>query len=361
MKFNKSIFEQALSNAVTFIDAKDDNAKCVFFSGKDNQLSIEATNYVETVKIKAVPCTGLDTLDRIAADGKKLLSIVKAFQGDEVTLEVKEDELICKQGRSRFKMKLMTANALKEHTFPHGETSLTLNNQLLDAMDLVAHTIDASTPSYAMTGVFMEVKNNAVAVVGTDTRRLAGIKLEHSADFEGKYIIPKVSMSNIAKHFSGEFTVYLDETNLTTEDETMAYTTKLINAKYPDWQRIFPKTAKVQTTLNTADFVTLSKQALLVSQDALITIENRSVTFVSQDEMGEELISSFEVDNDVSGIKFCVNLKYLLDCLRQCEEEFILIYNDSNMPFVIKSGGLNEVIMPVALVDEAAESESEAA
>ncbi|MHC3995709.1 DNA polymerase III subunit beta [Thiomicrolovo sp. ZZH C-3] len=356
---NKSIFEQAVAKAASFTDAKDDSAKCVFISGKEGLLSIEATNFLESVKLIGIPYQSDELggeIERMAVDGKRLQTIVKAFSDGDLELTREKDELTIRQGRSRFKMKIMEQNPLENINFPKGEKELKLNSQLIEGMGLIAHTIDPNTPSNAMGGVLLDVTTKAIAIVGTDGRRLAGVRYEHEAIENAQYIIPKGSMASIAKNFGGEISCSVDEVYLTIESDTMTYTTKLVNAKYPDWKRIFPKTAKMQATFRTADLLTLANQAAVISTDATVEVTGGEIVLTSEDDKGGSVQTATAVDSEIEGIKFSVNLKFLIDCLQMAEDTFDLLYNEANLPFVIKSGIMNEVIMPIASVDTKAEA-----
>ena len=375
MKFsiNTNQINQAVATVAAYTDAKDVNASCVFLSGSNNTISIEATNFNEAIRVKNVPVT-FDTLDasfeKIAIEGKKLSSIVKAFDDGEVVFEINENELVIKQGRTRYKVTIMADNSLSEIKFPTSKTKLALNSELINGFEKIAHAIDPNNGNHSMAGSLLSIKKGAIALVGTDSKRLAGMKFEYASDEARDAIIPKAGMNSIVKLFKGQtISASMDETRLTIQTNSVEYTTKLVNGKYPQWERIVPKSVKMQIELSATTIQGLIKKALVIGTDGVITIENGELAITVTDERNESITAATEFSDDVQGVRFGVNLRFIQDFLSaQIEDSFQLMYNDANSPFMLKSGSMMEVIMPIidiasaqASNDDTDASESKAA
>lgn len=352
------IIDNVISTAVQFTDTKDINASCIFISGMNAKLVIEATNYQESIMMKDIPAVDLKAnFERFAINGKKLQTIVKSFGDVDLLFKIDGNNLIVKNGRSRFKIPIMEENDLSI-SYPKGSTKLNLSREILNGMETISHAIDKNTTNFVMSGCLLEVKTNAIALIGTDGKRLAGVKYKHESDKEMQIVIPRGSMGSMSKIFNGDVDCYLDDVHMTIEAPNITYTTKLINGKYPDWKRIFPKSIEKQVSINRDDLLSLAKQALVISNETTVTIDNGELTFTSKDENGESMQAGVDFDASVSGIVFSVNLKYLVDCLNSCSQDITLLFNDTNTPFVIKDEVLSEVIMPIANFDARSNSNS---
>lgn len=358
----KNIIENAVATAAAYTDAKSAKASCVFISGEANLLQLEATNLNEAIMLKNVPCV-MDELDgkfeKIAVDGKKILSVVKAFKSGDIVFEVKGEELTVSQARSRFKINIMEDNDLAVN-FPKGEEKLSINSGLIAGFEKISHAIDPNTTQYMLAGGLISVKNKGIALVGTDTKRLAGVKFDNTNGASPKnVIVPKHAMASIVKLFKGQnIEASLDDVRLTVETEKVLYTTKLVNGKFPDWERIVPQNMKVQTTINTATMLDLVKQAQVVSDEGTIKIGNGELSITAVDDKNESMTAGVEFDESVNGVCFTVNLRFMSDfMLAQNSEDFELHYNDTKMPFVLKCDGTTEVIMPIINAATAASEE----
>lgn len=364
LTINKNVIEMNLAKAAAYTDSKDENASCVFMYGENGKLTIEATNYQESFRVKDVPCSMNEPLARIAIDGKKLLTVIKAMKNDDILFQLDGENLIVKQNRSRFKMQTMAMNSITQIRFPKGENKISLNSQLIAGFKHVAHAIDGNNPQYQMSGALIETNENSIALIGTDGKRLAGVKYEYQATLSQRVIIPKPAITSMIKLFSNlDIDCYVDDVYMTVETETIDYTSKVVNGKYPEWQRIVPTSVKQQVAIDTDTLHSLVQQAIVINTEGTLTINDGELTIVSSDDKGESMTTGAEFDKSVNGIEFSVNLKFLLDFLATTESKTIeLFYTDTNIPFMLKSEDLMEVIMPITnLNPQIADNETKAA
>ena len=135
------------------------------------------------------------------------------------------------------------------------------------------------------------------------------------------------------------------------KSENFTFFTKLINGKYPDYQRIIPKESKIEITLNREQMVDHLKQVSTISNEMNITYSNEAITFESLNEDNIEAKTQLDFQSDLTEeISTAVNSKHILDFLGQIEKnEFKLRYNEETLPFVLISDNFTTVIMPITL------------
>ncbi|EAL7217172.1 DNA polymerase III subunit beta, partial [Campylobacter coli] len=187
--------------------------------------------------------------------------------------------------------------------------------------------------------------------VGTDTRRLAVYTLEKANNQEFHISIPKKAIMEMQKLFYEKIEIYYDENMLIAKNDNFEFFTKLINDKFPDYEKVIPKTFKQELKFSTEDFIDSLKKISVVTEKMKLHFNKDKIIFegISLDNM--EAKTELEIETGVSEeFNLNIKIKYLLDFLTSIEEEqFTLSVNEPNLAFVVNSQGLSMVIMPMIL------------
>ncbi len=353
IKINKNVLEHMLVNAQSFLEKKDISqiTSHVLIDANETLLELKATDFEIGISMNSsnvdIEQAGLAT-----ANGKKLLDIVKILKDDLVELKTEDDHLYIRQEKSKFKLPMY--NALEYPQFPdiNDRPKFEINPmEFLKAIKKISPAIDTNNPKFELNGALIDLSSNRVNFVATDTRRLAVVTIEKKIDKEISLIIPKKAISEIQKLFFDEMEIFYDEKTLLIKSENFIFFTKLINGKYPDYQRIIPKESKEELLLDRDKIITHIKQIATISQEMKITFTNESIIFESLNEddveAKTELLYSVSLQEEIS---LAVNSRYILDFLSHVDQnEFKLGYNDATLPFTLKSENFITVVMPIML------------
>ncbi len=350
---NKNVLEHMLINAQSFLDKKDSSqiTSHVLLHALDGNLTIKATDFeigisMDTTNIQ-VALPGLAT-----ANGKKLLDIIKILKDDEVLLKVENDFLFIKQNKSKFKLPMFNADEYPDFPSVEDKSKFEINPlEFLHAIKKISPAIDSNNPKYELNGALIDIKTDKINFVATDTRRLAVASSMQTTEKEIAIIIPKKAIAEIQKLFFDEMNIYYDENTMLVKSENFTFFTKLINGKFPDYQRIIPQDKKYELTLNRDKMIDHLKQVSTISQEMKLTFRNDAIIFESLNEENIEARTQLDfISNLTEDIVLAVNSKYLLDFLTHIEKnEFKLRYNDSTLPFMLSSDEFITVIMPIMI------------
>ena len=349
----KSTLESLLINLQPFLEKKDTSqiTSHVLLIANENNMIAKATDQEIGLKI-TTEHANIQLEGKATANGKKLLDIVRILKEGDIVLETIEDMLHIKQGNSRFKLPMFNGEEFPEFPNVNNLPSIELNSmELIHMFKKVSPAIDTNNPKYELNGALLNIKENEIDIVGTDTRRLAIGKIENSNDKTLSMIIPKKAIIEIQKLFFDQIEIHYDETNLIITTPNYYFFTHLINGKYPDYERIIPKNLKHTLTLPKSKIVESIKQITTISQEIKITFENNSIVFKSLGEENSEAQTEIEVSIGFED-KFilAINSKYLLDFLSHIDkEEFNMGLNELNLPFIVQSGNFYTVIMPIII------------
>ncbi|MDY0052673.1 MAG: DNA polymerase III subunit beta, partial [Aliarcobacter sp.] len=220
----------------------------------------------------------------------------------------------------------------------------------INSIRKITPAIDNNNPKFELNGALIDIKNQKINFVSTDTRRLAVSYLQNITNEEAQFIIPKKAIIEIQKLFLDDAKILLDNTNLVISNNNNKFFTKLINGKFPEYERIIPGTLKYNFPLPKNILVESIKLVTSLFSNIKITFNSTSIIFESLDEDTE---SKTQIDIDLNIDKefyLAVNAKYLLDFLSMSHNEKIKIgFNESNLPFYLEDDKFFTIVMPIVL------------
>lgn len=353
VSINKSVLETVLLNTQPYLEKKDLSqiTSHLYISTDNESFIVKATDYeigleFQTKNIKIIN-PGIAT-----ANGKKLLDIIKILKDDEVILETINDYLYIKQNSSKFKLPMFNSNEFPEFPKVDDKPKFELNSKIfVKSIKKIANAIDSNNPKFELNGALIDIKNGFLNLVATDTRRLALVKLENQIEDNFSLIIPKKAISEIQKLFFDDIEMFYDKNTLIAKSNNFQFFTKLINGKFPDYERIIPKEQNYRLLLNREKMIEAIKQISIISNEMKITFKPKNIVFESLNDDNIEAKTEFEfvtgLDNEIF---LAVNSRYLLDFLSNIEESnFTLGFNDTGLPFLLESGDFITIVMPIMI------------
>jgi len=351
IRFNKPLIESILINLQPFLEKKDASqiTSHIFLEAKNDTCTIKATDGEIGLVINSNNIL-IEHEGSFTANGKKLLDIIRILKDEEITLEVIENNIIIKQNKSKFK--LPTFNSLNFPIFPLIENKplITLDSiRLIKNLKKIASAIDNNNPKFELNGALLNIKMNSTDLIGTDTRRLAIASINTQNQQEFSIIIPKKAILEIQKLFIDQINIYYDETNLIIQNDNYYFFSRLINGKYPDYQRIIPSENKITISLPKKEMLESIKMITTISPEIKITFLEESIIFNSLTAENIEAKTELLLNTQIKEpFELNVNSRYFLDFIAQVESnEFQILLNESTLPFILKDKEFITVIMPI--------------
>lgn len=319
----------------------------------EDKMTISSTNYVETIAINNIPYTSSDITDAnfkpFSVDGKKLLTVLKKTNADNVQLHLDADEITVQSGRS--KVKLQTVE--DTHSFLIANNmgiAINIDNIGMQ-LKRVFHAIDSNNPRYELNGALLKLSNGKLDVVSTDTKRLAVASQNIKGD-DFEVIIPKNGVKSIINLFAGlGVKAHIQNDTIAITTENISYSVKSIAGAYPNYGRIIPQTFEQKISLNREKLIELAKEASMFVDAIEVNIKDGEIRLCDLDK-ATETREPTETGN--TSIRFRINAKSLIDfCESYDDEKVQLAYNDKNVPLMlIAEPGYAEVMMPIIIGDE---------
>ena len=348
----KNILETIIINTSSYLDKKDLSSitSHIFINAKDSTLTIKATDNEIGLSYKSqnvnIGDEGIAT-----ANGKKLLNIIKSLKDGEVILETIQNHLYIKQNNSKYRLPMQKADDFPDFPTIENKKRFNINAaNLSKSLKKITNSIENTNSKIELTGALIDIKNNNINLVGTDTKRLSVYTIDIESQSEPfSIIIPKKAIVEIQKIFYENIEIYYDENIFIAISQNFEFFTKLINGRYPDYERVIPKESKININLNREKMIEGIKTISMLSEIIKITINKENITFESINNDNSEAKTVIEQKFDIEdNIILGVKNRFILDFLSSIEDsEFTLSYNDVGLPFVLSSEELKTVIMPI--------------
>jgi DNA polymerase III subunit beta len=348
----KNVFENVIAHMQPFLEKKDASSitSHIYLETNSSGLTLKATDYEIGIESKIENIT--DSVDgKATVNGSNLLGIIKRLKNEDIIIESSNNNLVIKQNKSTFKLPMYDANeypTLNKYENLKDLSISTLN--FINSVRKITPAIDNNNPKFELNGALLDIKSQRINFVATDTRRLAVSHLQNITNEEAQFIIPKKAIIEIQKLFLDDAKISYDDTNLVISNENTKFFTKLINGKFPDYERIIPQTLKHNLSLPKNVLVESIKLVTSLFSNIKITFNSSSIIFESLDEDTE---SKTQIDIDLNienEFYLAVNAKYLLDFLSMTNNEKIKVgFNESNLPFYLEDEKFFTIVMPIVL------------
>lgn len=350
---NKSVLESMLINAQSFIEKKDQSqiTSHILIHLEEDLFQLKSTDY-EIGLYTRTRNANISDVGVATANGKKLLDIIKILKDDEVILETIKDYLYIKQRNSKYRLPMYNSHEFPEFPTLENKTKIDINNtQLVHKLKKILPAIDNNNPKYELNGALLDISEEGINIVATDTKRLAIANIENTSSEKLSIIIPKKAIGELQKLYFDDIELYFDQNTLIVKSSNFEFFTKLINGKFPDYQRIIPKDSEQKIILSREKIIEAIKQISIISNEMKISIKQDGITFESLNEDNIEAKTAIEAEFDVAeDIIFALNSRYLIDFLSNIEKnQFTLHFNASTLPFMVESEGFKTVIMTIMI------------
>ena len=334
----------------------------VLFKSTGGDLSLAATDLEIEMVANVTADAGDDFQTTVPA--RKLLDISRALPEDSaINFNIEETKISLTSGRSRFTLATLPAKDFPILDEIDVQQSFSIpQNQLKNLFDNTSFAMAQQDVRYYLNGILMEIDSNNIKLVATDGHRLALSKatLDTGVSEERQIIIPRKAVMELSRLLDGSDSpakCELSQNHLRVETSSLVFTTKLIDGKFPDYQRVIPvdgnRTMQVKReTLKQS----MSRIAILSNEKyrgIRLTLSAGNLSIQANNPDQEEAEEELQVEYDEAEMEIGFNVTYLIDVLNVLGSEKVQIrFKDSNSS-AIMSDNQDEsslyVVMPMRL------------
>jgi DNA polymerase-3 subunit beta len=290
----------------------------------------------------------------------RLLAIVRAATGDEVTLTAKGPSVTVRCGGGSWT--LPTEDVAEYPTWEPGEMQAVCRlpaDQFARAARATTYATDSESSRYALGAVLIEVKGGNPTWVATDGRRLACVETETDQAVDDRQtLVPRRVLDIVAGMATGDGSVQVEANakDVRFELDGTVVTGRLVEGRFPRWRDVVGEPEGQATVLEVAELLASVRAAAIVTSeqskgvDCVWTADTLVISGRSA-EYGESTVRCPLVTaGDASPTK--VDPRYVVEFLRSIpadEEPQVDVYaTNAESRVLLKCGPYTGVIMPLA-------------
>lgn len=290
------------------------------------ELSINIVNKDSSVGQLTLPC-------------RKLFDIIRHVDDNSVIdFVIKDNKATLKISKSKFVLTVIPADDFPK--LDHSSISYSFNishNILKNILESTEFCMASKDVRFYLNGLLIELTPSSIKSVTTDGHRLAydetdNFKFidEFPKDSKLQFLIPRKSVSELIKLLEDSdelLKINVSTNHVTFNFDNMYLSTKLIDSKFPEYNRVIPN-----ETCHSIDFNKDELKQALVRSSTLSSDKFNAIRF---DFTNNQLIASIhnpeheeaieELTINYNGEDFTIgfNISYILDCLNHINDNIV--------------------------------------
>jgi DNA polymerase-3 subunit beta len=300
----------------------------------------------------------------VTVSARKLQDILRALpENTSVTLDVQENRLQVKAGKSRFNLQTLPAQDFPKLADGGAATSSVRLPQKVfrDLLALVQYGMAQQDIRYYLNGLLLVVDGSQLTMVATDGHRLAYATTTLASEVEkSEVIVPRKAILELAKllqDVDDEIEIQLLPNQIRFVFAGINIVSKVVDGKFPDYTRVIPSNYKKHFSVGRIVLQQALQRASILSNEKFRGVRwvltANSLRIVCSNAEQEEAEEELVVDYSGDPLDIGFNIVYLLDVLNNLDvEEVDCAVGDANSSMLITVPGNKDfkyVVMPMRI------------
>ncbi len=317
------------------------------------------------IQIRTTAELGGDTGEFTTTVGaRKLIDILKTMPADQtVSLETSQNKLILKGGKSRFTLQSLPAEdfPLVQEAAGFGPAFSVPQKVLKNLMGQVSFAMAVQDIRYYLNGILFVAEGNTLSLVATDGHRLAFSSATLGVEVpKQEVILPRKTVLELQRLLSdadGAIEMQFANNQAKFSFGGMEFVTKLVEGKFPDYNRVIPKNHKNSITLGRAPLLASLQRTAIMTSDKFkgvrLNLEPGLLRVASNNAEQEEAVDELDIDYGGDTIEIGFNVSYLIDALTNMSQDMVKVeLSDNNSSALItipENDHFKYVVMPMRI------------
>ena len=295
---------------------------------------------------------------------RKLIDVLRSMPSDQtVSLESAQNKLILKGGKSRFTLQTLPAEdfPLVQEAAGFGPVFSVPQKVLKELLNQVSFAMAVHDIRYYLNGILFVAEGQQLSLVATDGHRLAFSSSMLDVEVpRQEVILPRktvLEMQRLLSDKEGAIEMQFAANQAKFSFDGMEFVTKLVEGKFPDYNRVIPRNHKNIITLGRAPLLaSLQRTAILTSEKfkgVRLNIEPGTLRVASNNAEQEEAVDELDIDYGGDVIEIGFNVTYLIDALANMHQDMVKIEladsNSSALLTIPDNAAFKYVVMPMRI------------
>ena len=295
----------------------------VLIALEGSKLSLTGTDLeVELVGRLDLEAAGVD--GDVTVPARKLVDICKSLpEGSNIEFSIEGGKATVKAGRSRFTLSTLPAADFPAVEANAGDISLEMEQALVKQLiDGTAFAMAQQDVRYYLNGLYFEVLGGRLRVVATDGHRLALATAPQRVEATDLgVIIPRKGVLELSRLLEGTTPIALSigTNHIRATTEQFTFTSKLVDGKFPDYERVIPKNPDKLVVGDRAELKQAFTRTAILSNEKYrgvrLRLSQNSLDITANNPEQEQAEEVVAVEYSGAEMEIGFNVSYLLDVL----------------------------------------------
>ena len=335
----------------------------VLLEKKGDRLTLLATD-IEIQITTTTEGAGGDGDGAVTVGARKLQEILRSLpDSNEVSLLLEDKRLQVRAGKSRFSLQTLPADDFPRLSLADGETREFQISQkaFRQLIGKTQYSMAAQDVRYYLNGLLLLVDGKELRAVATDGHRLAYASVELETELpRQEMILPRktvLELNRLLVDTDDALNITLAANQVRFAFGSIVLISKLIDGKFPDYERVIPASLKNHMTVGRQTLVQAMQRAAILTNEKFrgvrVVLGENSLKLIAANAEQEEAQEEIEVQYTGDPIDVGFNVGYLLDVLNNVHaDEIQWSFNDANSSALITLPGNDRfkyVVMPMRI------------
>ncbi|CAN5718475.1 DNA polymerase III subunit beta [soil metagenome] len=299
---------------------------------------------------------------------RKLIDILRSMPAEQtVSLSAAQSKMTLQGGKSRFTLQTMPADdfPLVQEGADFGATFGVPQKILKSLINQVHFAMAVHDIRYYLNGILFVAEGTQLTLVATDGHRLALAQATLETEIpKQEVILPRKTVLELQRLLKDEKDGGNEPIEMRFAGNQakfsfggMEFVTKLVEGKFPDYNRVIPKNHKNAVTIGRAPLLSSLQRAAILTSDKFkgvrLNFEPGTLRIASSNAELEEAKEELEIDYSGDAVEIGFNVTYLMDALGNMGVEMVKVElqdtNSSALITVPEQPGFKYVVMPMRI------------
>lgn len=305
----------------------------VLMRKKDDQLEVVSSDL--EIQIQSLGMMGGDTGEFTTTVGaRKLIDILRSLPSDQmVSLNSQASKLVLQAGKSRFTLQTLPAEdfPLVQESPKFGAAFSIPQKVLKNLLQQVSFAMAVQDIRYYLNGILFVVDGKKLSLVATDGHRLVYSEADLEVDVpKQEVILPRKTVLELQRLLGDKdesIEIQFASNQAKFSFGVMQFVTKLVEGKFPDYNRVIPKGYKNHISIGRVALLTSLQRSAILTSDKFkgvrLNFEENLLRISSNNSEQEEAVEEIDISYTGDPIEIGFNVTYLIDVLTNMSQEMV--------------------------------------
>ncbi|WP_101049471.1 DNA polymerase III subunit beta [Macromonas nakdongensis] len=295
---------------------------------------------------------------------RKLIDILRTLPSDQtVTLESQMSKLVLKGGKSKFTLQTLPAEdfPLVQESPSFGPVFSVPQKTLKTLLGQVSFAMAVHDIRYYLNGILFVAEGKTLSLVATDGHRLAFASAELDVEVpKQEVILPRKTVLELQRLLSdkdGAIELQFAANQARFRFEGMEFVTKLVEGKFPDYNRVIPRNHQNIVVLGRVPLLAALQRAAIMTSEKFkgvrLNVEPGVLRVAASNADQEEAVDELDIEYGGDAIEIGFNVSYLIDALGNMGQDMVRVEladgNSSALVTIPDNERFKYVVMPMRI------------